>query len=880
MARLLVLLLLWPLSLLNAQLADNFSDGDFSADPAWSGDTTGFWVEAGELRSNGPAESSTLHLSTPQTDLGHTEWRIRVRLDFDPSSTNLVRVYLVSDQADLEGALNGYYLQIGETAATTSDSIDLFRADGESSVKLLTSSFPCITSATRNTIDLRVLRTASGTWTLWADCSGSGVYDFGASAEDTTHAETLWFGVYCQYATASRADKYFFDSIYVGPEIVDSEPPFVQELRVAGPDALQLVFSEAVDPLNASEPSRYFADCDIGNPMSAQVSGTNPAWVDLGFEEDFPDGLTCNLEISGVTDRSGNAMADQEMAFGYTAVRPFDLVITEIMADETPSGGLLPEAEFIEVYNRSGGTLDLNNWTLRDASAAGSAVIQEVELGPGELLILCRNQDTSLFSVYGQVLGLSGFPSLNNDGDRLELRTPDGLSTHQLDYTSAWYQNSTKSEGGWSLEMIDPDRPWLGTCNWKAAAAPAQGTPGRINSVNRDFDDEEAPSVAGAGAVDPATLRVIFSEAMDSLSLLATENYTIVEDLGRPIIAVPEGPDFRTVLLSLSDLMVTGNVYQLTVSGVQDCSGNPVGVYHSVPFGLPEVPDSLDLVINEILFDPKTGGVDFIEIYNRSQKIVEQFNLFIAEPDPLLPGEKLEVARVSADGRLLFPGEYVVLTEDPVAVSSQFPGGPQNGMLEVSGMPSWPDSDQEGIVSIEYRDGGFLYELDRVRYHRDWHFDLLDATEGVSLERINPAGDSRDQQNWHSAAQGAGFGTPAQQNSVFVEGAFSAPGKLVLAPEVFSPDQDGFDDVIQIAYSFTKPGFTASLYIFNASGRPVRKLAGNQNLGVQGIFTWDGVDETGEKAAIGIYLVLMEAFDLSGNVLRFTGRCVLAAKLN
>ena len=47
-------------------------------------------------------------------------------------------------------------------------------------------------------------------------------------------------------------------------------------------------------------------------------------------------------------------------------------------------------------------------------------------------------------------------------------------------------------------------------------------------------------------------------------------------------------------------------------------------------FGLPDYVQPKDIVINEILYDPLPGGSDFVELYNKSNKIIDLKNLFFS----------------------------------------------------------------------------------------------------------------------------------------------------------------------------------------------------------------------------------------------------------
>ena len=110
------------------QFIDDFSDGDFTANPVWSGETSNFEVDgAQKLHLNAPAESDTSYLSTSSEAIDDATWEFYVEYAFNPSSSNVARVYLVSNNANLQEPLNGYYVRVG---GETEDRISLYRQDG------------------------------------------------------------------------------------------------------------------------------------------------------------------------------------------------------------------------------------------------------------------------------------------------------------------------------------------------------------------------------------------------------------------------------------------------------------------------------------------------------------------------------------------------------------------------------------------------------------------------------------------------------------------------------------------------------------------------------------------------------------------------------
>jgi len=167
--------------------------------------------------------------------------------------------------------------------------------------------------------------------------------------------------------------------------------------------------------------------------------------------------------------------------------------------------------------------------------------------------------------------------------------------------------------------------------------------------------------------------------------------------------------------------------------------------------------------------------------------------------------------------------------------------------------------------------------IDYFKYDEGMQFALLNDSKGVSLERIDFDRPSSDRTNWHSASQTAGFATPAYENSQHY-GAAKADGTINLSPELFSPDEDGINDVLTISYQFDNSGYVGNISIYDSKGRLIKNLVKNELLGTRGSYSWDGIDENKEKARIGIYVVYFEAFDLTGNVKHYKSPCVVAGQ--
>jgi hypothetical protein len=153
----------------------------------------------------------------------------------------------------------------------------------------------------------------------------------------------------------------------------------------------------------------------------------------------------------------------------------------------------------------------------------------------------------------------------------------------------------------------------------------------------------------------------------------------------------------------------------------------------------------------------------------------------------------------------------------------------------------------------------------------------LISIKGISLERISFDRATEDPSNWHSASHNAGYGTPAYKNSQYAEFTFE-DSPFTITPEIFSPDNDGYNDVLGILYKFDEPGYHVEITIYDSKGRLVKKLVKKEVTGIEGTFLWNGINENNEKAGIGIYIIYSEVKDLQGKIKKYKNTAVLGGK--
>lgn len=852
------------LSAVFSQITEGFDDGNFTTNPTWTGTDTNFTVNTSlQLQLNDASSAATSYLSTINTSIDSTEWQFYVKLSFSPSSQNYARVYLVADQADLSSSsLNGYFLQLGESGSA--DAVDLYRKNGSTETLLISGIDGHVANST-NTLRIKVSRSNNGLWKLYSDTLGGTNFLVEGSATDTSITSASYFGLVCTY-TSSNATKFYFDDFYVGNIIVDQTAPTVASVKAISADSLKIQYSESV----IASIINYGVNNGIGWPVTASSDANNSSIVYLTFSNLFTSGSYYNLSIAGLQDINGNTMTDTTLGFAYYVPKTFDIVINEVMADPSPAVNL-PEYEYIEIYNRSNFSIDLNGWTITAGSTTKE--IGDVSIDSNSYAILTSDDAEWLLASYGTVIVVDGFPSITNDGQTLVLRNADNNMISTVTYSIDSYKDDSKDEGGWSLEQIDPTNPCGGDDNWKASTHANGGSPGTQNSVYSSNGDNNTPELDRISVIDSVTIQLFFSEALDSTSLYNLSDYTIDNGIGNPIASAPVGPDYSSVILTLlTPLQVKTTYYLTTGDSIMDCVGNWINSGSSIRFAIPEEIDSFEIVINEIMYNATSTGVEWIEVYNRSAKVLDLSELALTQIDETT-GSLETPDDISSVGVLLFPGEYMVLSTNGSTITSEYITTHPKGFIDMESFPSLTD-DEGSIVLVRKN----LTVIDQFEYTDDMQFSLLSSTDGVSLERIDFDRPTQDATNWHSAAADVGYATPAYENSQFMQTETSS-SMLTLEPSLFSPDNDGYNDVLNISYHFETPGYVANINVYDAKGRLVKRLVKNELLGTSGTYTWNGINDSNEKARIGIYFVYFEAFDLEGKVSKEKQTCVVGGKL-
>lgn len=261
------------------------------------------------------------------------------------------------------------------------------------------------------------------------------------------------------------------------------------------------------------------------------------------------------------------------------------------------------------------------------------------------------------------------------------------------------------------------------------------------------------------------------------------------------------------------------------------------------------------IVINELLPDPNKGGSEYIELYNRSDSPVSLRGLAIATRKQT--GELTKTYLLNTLEEPLDAGAYLALTKDREAVLMFYSVDDEDCIAELK-LPIL-NNDGATLVLLNAADSSVV---DEVTYTPDWHSPLIDDEKGVSLERIDPDGDSDDAANWTSASSSSGFGTPGAENSQYL--------RVEDAPltGLEKPVYSSVDGTYHFPYHLAQAGFEGTIRIFDLAGREVALVARQELLSTAGELVWNGTNSDGSRLPAGLYIVFAEFVHPEGEVYR------------
>jgi hypothetical protein len=578
------------------------------------------------------------------------------------------------------------------------------------------------------------------------------------------------------------------------------------------------------------------------------------------------------------TGTSGTIRYDDIVLLAHTGVPSTgdSLVVNEIMY----SPGM-QEPEWIEVYNEGVRAVDLCDWSIADAvTTSGKRItLSSMLLQAGEHAVLTGDSAglrRARTGIPSRVVSVAGFPSLNNSGDVIRLLNASGRQVDSVVYFPGWGGGVSVS-----LERIDPFGLSAAAANWATCVDSSGATPGRPNSIRMLDSDLRAGRLMIV--VDPLTKQVTIRALVHNAGRQPSGSciVRVFDNLRRDSVGQAEE---TLISIDQPELIAPGDsawsegvlsnpvpgkhlLVAFVEYGTDERPANNVStteVYIPIPAGA--------LCVNEILFAPFPGMAEYVELLNVSGNTLDLWDCCITDR----PTSSGSINRwvMSAVPLRLNPEEFFVMASDS-GIFSWFPAMQVNREhCRITGQSSGLGLNNDGDAVVVLAPDGI--RIDSVEYSSSWHSKNIPETAGRSLEKIHPTLDSRDPRNWGSSVSPYG-GTPGFWNSIAVQ-RLPPAAQLSCAPNPFSPDGDGRDDVLVIRHQMPIRSGLVRIRLYDVRGRKIRELLNSVPAGAYGDVVWDGRDDEGRPARIGIYVVFLEGIDGQGGVVVSARTTVVLAR--
>lgn len=490
--------------------------------------------------------------------------------------------------------------------------------------------------------------------------------------------------------------------------------------------------------------------------------------------------------ISKVTFAQDEDTLNNKRIFNFFVFTPGvgynDVVLNEIMY--APAAG---EPEWVELYNKTSGLVNIKNWRFSDNAATVSITNSDKFIEPESFIVLSR--DSSILNYYNIPVEIVVFnmPALNNTGDAVVIKDSIGVVIDSVVYFPSW----GGSLEGRSLERIAIDDESNLQSNWGTSVSINKATPGIINSITpKEFDlmlsmfkpafpfgiiGEEINftirvSNIGTNTSGNFNLKIYNDVNLDSIPQSAEQ---IAEFFGNAL----ETKDSIQFNFNNNDFSI-GNNYFIAYVETEPDQDTTNNLAFSKVIGVEVNELRSDLIINEFMYAPTSPEPEWIEIYNRSDKTIDLKNYRIADNN--------DTVTVINESTILNPGDYFIIAAN-------------NSILNFYNIPS-------GIVFSSFpvlnNTGDKIILLDSLNRTID-SLQFTSAWGGTgnrSLERIDSELSSTDSLNWKTSAS-KNRATPGYINSVTVK-----DFDLELSGIISSPPFPVFGDDVTISIKIKNVG--------------------------------------------------------------------------
>jgi hypothetical protein len=637
----------------------------------------------------------------------------------------------------------------------------------------------------------------------------------------------------------------------------DVVPPNMTGYEIIDSQTLKIYFSERIDltTLLLSNIS-----LDSNTVVNIIADSIDKQYIICYLQKPILKNVILSFNIKQISDCEGNLtqkiLTKKIVYIDATTVNTGDIIISEVMSNPLTNNQILPFREFIELHNISQKPISLKKWSITDASL-NKINLSDYILLPDSYLVLTSILHQNVFQSIENVYYFPSLVTLNDNSDSLLLKDSSNKTIHSMFYEATFHETDIKRLGGWSLELSSKRDYCISKGNYLSSQSNQGATPGKINSIqttnNIKIDNN---NLVRWKFIDAQSIQLFFSYPVSKLDLIDISKYNTSN--GLIIDSLTQVNEYQTtVLIQFKTVLDTHILYQLKLVNVSLCNGYKIDSVKLI-FGVPKIPTLNNLLFNELLAKSSYTSNDFFELYNNSNKIIDLQNLYLSYTNDLRLPDKTML--LYPQPYYLLPDSYVALATNRYSLKLLYPS--MRNTLENKNLPSITEDVSYLTLKNIY---GVL--IDSFHYKKAFHNPFLYDINDYSLEKINPTYNSLEAKHWTSASTQSERGTPGYQNSQYqlITDAGKPKKYITLSDNYITPNNDGYQDKVQINYSLPVNGCKISIKVFSSKGLIIRTLP-NEIASKDGYLYWYGEDDKQQKVAPDNYILLFEAVSPSGEV--------------
>ncbi|MBD3311330.1 MAG: PKD domain-containing protein [Candidatus Magasanikbacteria bacterium] len=297
-----------------------------------------------------------------------------------------------------------------------------------------------------------------------------------------------------------------------------------------------------------------------------------------------------------------------------------------IISEICPTGCASKDHQWIEIFNSSSSTVNMENWkfwendTNHGLQISPSSTQQDWLLNPNEYAIIAQN-DELFFQDHPNVTSTvfdSSWGTLNKSGEQIAIKS----GTTDSDIIEIFTYKVAVSS---SLERIDFDEPAESENNWMEN--PYGGSPGQKNYWHTEKPEEKKVNFPPIAAITGTTTaktneEISFSgeESLDSDGEIKKFEWFLENSLFSTStvssINFSKAGNY-TISLKVTDNLGASSTATLFLSVIEETDAS------STPPNASSTPDFSSIKINEFVSDPTSGEKEWIELYNSSSSSID-----------------------------------------------------------------------------------------------------------------------------------------------------------------------------------------------------------------------------------------------------------------